>query len=258
MKALFSHTKTDLRGAGLPLIAVVTAVVLTGGFSEFFSCAVGVVVSALLLVLILRNKADGMEIKLGSSFFAVALIALFYLVTPLYAVDRGMAFLGFVKFLPVVLFAVLLMQKESYVPSLRRLLPLLAATAGLASLLLMAVGAIGFSVAGRMAGFFQYPNSFAAFLMVGALTALAAPDRRLTDLLLAGLLIILILLTGSRAVLVLMVLFAVILLFARRGMSKRARIIAAVCVAVCAAAVVLLYPLLSQNELFSRFFSLSV
>lgn len=252
--ALLSEIKEYFKASGPCLTVLLIALVLTGGFIDCWSCVIGAAVSAVLLYLIIKNKT--LKLRFNLTFCAVLIIALFYLLTSFYGVDGGESLIGFVRFLPVPLFAALLMQNDAYAKSVRSLLPYIAAGLGLISLPLMLIPSLGFSVDGRLGGFFQYPNTFAALLMVGELLLLAKPQKRIPDIVCALLLFGLIVLTQSRAVFVLTVLFSFVLLLI--SASKKGRIILLVAVIVLATAIVLLYPVLSKTEPFSRFLSLSV
>ena len=250
----FSKLKDNSKASGVCLTVLLTALVLTGGFIDCWSCVIGAAVSTALLYLIIKNKR--LRLCFSLTFCAVLAITLFYLLTSFYGVDGGESLIGFVRFLPVPLFAILLMQNDAYAKVVRSLLPYIAAGLGLISLPLMMISLLGFSVDGRLGGFFQYPNTFAALLMVGELLLLAKPKKRVPDIVCALLLFGLIVLTQSRAVFVLTVLFSFVLLL--MFASKKGKIILAVAVAVIAAAIVLLYPFLSRTEPFSRFLTLSV
>ena len=101
-----------------------------------------------------------------------ALLALLagYLLTPFWAVDSGMALLGFFKFLPAALFWLLLMQLG---PEVRERLFLTIPVSGITMTLLSYptrwIPALTpyFYASGRLGGFFQYSNSFALFSPAG-------------------------------------------------------------------------------------------
>jgi len=252
--AFFSGIIGDIKDTGLAFAALLTALALTGGFAEFFSIAVSAVVSVFLIICIIKNK--NLRIRFDLTLAAVLIIALFYLIASIYAVDRGSALLGFCKFMPVPLFAVLLMQREKQAEKLLRLLPYIAMITGIVSLILSFIFPKLFMTDGRQGGFFQYPNTYAAFLMTAELLALSRTDNKTLNYSCAAALFLLIILTQSRAVFVLTVVFSLIILFIKG--AKKQRIILGVSVGALAVAVILLYPLLSQNEFFGRFLSLSV
>lgn len=251
---IINDIKKNTPDSGMALAALLTALVLTGGFSEFTSCVISAAVSVMLIAVILRGGSMRIQFDLTSA--SVILTALFYLLSAFYGVDGGMALLGFIKFLPVILFLLLLMQKSSYIAGLTALLPYIALVLGLLSLVLMWLNVPGFSVDGRMAGFFQYPNTFAMFLLIGELLALNNSKSDKAQAVIAAALFVMILLTQSRAVFVLAVIFTLLALFGL--FAKKARIILAVAVVAAAVIIWLLYPLLKENEFIGRFLSLSV
>ncbi len=172
-----------------------------------------------------------------------ALLALLagYLLTPFWAVDSGMALLGFFKFLPAALFWLLLMQLG---PEVRERLFLTIPVSGITMTLLSYptrwIPALTpyFYASGRLGGFFQYSNSFALFLLLGIIPLAFQKKRRF--LCLAGILVLLfgILATGSRTVFVLTVLIFLWLCLTR----KRLRIPLMLLLAACVAAALLLWP----------------
>ena len=249
-----SRIKENSKIAGPSAAILLTALLLTGGFIDFWCCVIGVLTAAILLYVIIKNR--GLRLRFNLSFLAVSVTALFYLLTALYGVDGGESLIGFARFLPVPLFLILLMQDDCYAQALKKLLPYIAAALGLISLPLMLIPSLGFSVDGRLGGFFQYPNTFAAFMMTGLLLLLANRDKTVPDIVCAVLLFVLILLTQSRAVFVLTVIFAFVLLL--MTVSKKGRIVMIVAAAVLIGALILFYPFFSCTEPFSRFVSLSV
>ena len=168
-----------------------------------------------------------------------------------------MAFVGFLKFLPVLLYMLLLMQDKGIKEHLIALLPYVALALGVLSLVLVFIPATRdyFTVSDRLAGFFQYPNTFALFLLVGELTALSKEKLKPIDIISALLLIILLLFTGSRAVFILAVFSNVLIIFFRKG--KKVKILLGIVVAVLAVAVLLMLPLFNNSEIFSRYFTIS-
>lgn len=95
-------------------------------------------------------------------------IVFMYLLTCLWAVDRGMAFGGFIHFLPVLLFYLLLCRNLESKERIVEFLPVLGCLMTLFSFIMMQFSVFQefVSVAGRLAGFFQYPNTYALFMLV--------------------------------------------------------------------------------------------
>lgn len=232
------------------------ALLLSGGFNEYISCALSVIISVLLIIKTVKSKAFIVDINLTS--VSVAVIVLFYLISCFYAIDSGIAFVGFLKFLPVLLYMLLLMQDSEQRTSVISSLPYMALILGALSLVLMYIPVTSdyFTVSDRMAGFFQYPNTFALFLLVGELILLGKEKLKLLDVIFAVVLVALMLFTGSRAVFVLAVISNILIIFFRKG--KKTKIILCAVIAALVIAVLALYPLLKDNEIFSRYFTISL
>lgn len=231
------------------------SLVLSGGFNEYVGCVMSAIISVLLIVKIAQNR--NLVVNINITSLSIAVITLLYLISCFYAIDSGMAFVGFLKFLPVLLYMLLLMQDKGIKEHLIALLPYVALALGVLSLVLVFIPATRdyFTVSDRLAGFFQYPNTFALFLLVGELTALSKEKLKPIDIISALLLIILLLFTGSRAVFILAVFSNVLIIFFRKG--KKVKILLGIVVAVLAVAVLLMLPLFNNSEIFSRYFTIS-
>lgn len=231
------------------------SLVLSGGFNEYVGCVLSAIISVLLIVKIAQNR--NLVVNINITSLSIAVITLLYLISCFYAIDSGMAFVGFLKFLPVLLYMLLLMQDKGIKERLIALLPYVALALGVLSLVLMYIPVTKdyFTVSDRLAGFFQYPNTFALFLLVGELTALSKEKLKPIDIISALLLIILLLFTGSRAVFILAVFSNVLIIFFRKG--KKVKIFLGIVVAVLAVAVLLMLPLFNNSEIFSRYFTIS-
>lgn len=231
------------------------SLVLSGGFNEYVGCVLSAIISVLLIVKIAQNR--NLVVNINITSLSIAVITLLYLISCFYAIDSGMAFVGFLKFLPVLLYMLLLMQDKGIKEHLIALLPYVALALGVLSLVLVFIPSTRdyFTVSDRLAGFFQYPNTFALFLLVGELTALSKEKLKPIDIISALLLIILLLFTGSRAVFILAVFSNVLIIFFRKG--KKVKILLGIVVAVLAVAVLLMLPLFNNSEIFSRYFTIS-
>lgn len=231
------------------------SLVLSGGFNEYVGCVLSAIISVLLIVKIAQNR--NLVVNINITSLSIAVITPLYLISCFYAIDSGMAFVGFLKFLPVLLYMLLLMQDKGIKERLIALLPYVALALGVLSLVLMYIPITKdyFTVSERMAGFLQYPNTFALFLLVGELTALSKEKLKPIDIISALLLIILLLFTGSRAVFILAVFSNVLIIFFRKG--RKNKIILCTVLAALVLAVLLLLPLLKSNEIFSRYFTIS-
>ena len=173
--------------------------VLVGGFNDYASCLIS---SALLIHLIVRIfKNRELHIKLNLTALAVAVMTVFYGIVCFWAIDLGMAFVGFLKFLPILIYSVCLWQSGGK-ERLLKILPYFAAV-------LVIVSSIGslippvkdlFLVSERLSGFFQYPNTFALFLLVSELLLLEKTRFKIIDYITLAVLVGGLLYTGSRTV----------------------------------------------------------
>lgn len=172
----------------------------SGIYYEYQSCVLSIVLLLLLWKEVKRNKEFKWKKNYLAFFFPA--LPLFYLLSAIWAVDSQMALLGFLKYLPIGIFSVLIMQTSQMRQQILDALPL----AGVGLVLLSAAGSLVpvlseyLVVNGRLAGTFQYPNTFALFLLIALLYLLH--QRRFDKKCAAQALVLLagILATGSRTV----------------------------------------------------------
>ena len=198
-----AREETSSRGLAAVTVA---APFLAGMYYEPASA----LVSLYLIVWLIRCgiKNDALTIRWSAPLIASAATALAYLLAGLWGVDRGMAPVGFVKFLPLPLYALALAQlTEKQRAEIMDLLPLSGAIMTVSSLLLglIPVAREYFCAGDRLSGFFMYPNTYALFLLLGITVLMMRPRWGWKDwcLLLAAL--IGIALSGSRTVVVVLV-----------------------------------------------------
>lgn len=155
-----------------------------------------------------KGRKKEIRIAVDWNLLAFGVLAASHLLVSLWAVDSGMALLGFVKFLPLFLFYLYVSGVEEEREKVIAQLPMLGALMTLFSFLMMQFPVFEkwVSVAGRLAGFFQYPNTYAVFLLVCLIIVLYRFDRthvNLFDALYAAAALFGIYMSGSRAVYVL-------------------------------------------------------
>ena len=181
------------------------------------------VISVLLFLCLIRHKK--LAIRVNVSSVAIFAISLFYALSATWAVDGGIAVWGAVKHLPAVLFALCLMQ-EKREERLRLLkdIPWLGAAMVTVSFALQFVPLLGdyFNISGRLGGFFQYPNTFACFLLLGLIVLLAEElptDNRYLRTVCSIILSFGLLESESRAVMIIAIPMLLILLLIRKSLK---------------------------------------
>ena len=150
----------------LMMTCLIAAGLLGGGYFVSVSALTGIFMTGILFYRMYWKKEITLARDLNLAAFAVLIFS--YLIVSIWAVDSGMALTGFIKFLPLLLFYVLASGQQEEWEKMISLLPLLGSLMTLFSFLMMQfpVYEEWVSVAGRLAGFFQYPNTYALFMLV--------------------------------------------------------------------------------------------
>lgn len=188
-----------------------------GGFFTYLSAVTAAVLLANLIFLLLQNKQ--LRFRLNAGSFAAILLSAAYLLTPLWAADKGMAVFGIVRYGCIILYVLNLMQ---YGPTQRGMLlslvPLSGALMTVLSCLLLPFSATAAAVTvnGRLAGFMQYPNTFAVWLLAGLVLQSTRAEHKKQDAVIGAILILGIVLTGSRTAFIMLVAALVLIAIAKR------------------------------------------
>lgn len=166
MKKILNDNKKTL-GMLLLLFMILTPF-WVGIYFEYESC----IVSCMLTVLLFAawHEKGSLIFHWNDVSMAILLVVIFYGLSCLWAVDPGMAILGFFKYLPMLPFLLLIFQlEERERMQLLRQIPWTAVVMVVLSMLLSVIPALrGYLlVDGRQGGFFQYPNTFAVYLLIG-------------------------------------------------------------------------------------------
>ncbi len=172
---------------------------LAGGFHTYMAAMTAIILLADLFRMICVRRH--LNIAMSISVVTCVVIVLGYCLTPFWAADRGMAVWGIPRCCPVLLLSILLMQypddqkKHCFI-----LIPICGAVMTIASCILWCIPATQdfVMINGRLSGFLQYPNTFAAFLLAGIAVLAMTPGKKVPLLLLGFVLIAGILLSGSR------------------------------------------------------------
>lgn len=183
-----------------------------GGFHVFVSC----IFSAFLFgyLLYLTSKSPGITIRINDTLLAVCVLLVSYLLSSIWAVDSGMAIFGFWKFLPILPFLLIIMQLDGEQKrELLKTVPLSGCIMVLISFPLHLIPQLKeyFTVAGRLSGFFQYPNSFAIFLLAGLIIVSQYYENKKIIAAFSALLVFGVFESGSRIVFAFLILTVVLL-----------------------------------------------
>lgn len=206
-------------------VVLYAALWCVGIFHEYLSCLLSVVLLVWLCLYLRRERRLTVSVTLTA--IAVAVLMVGYALSPLWAVDGGEAVFGFYKFLPIPLYLLVLMQQPQGRERAIAGLPYMLTVTTVISVGLMYIPGLEtyFAVAGRLSGPLQYPNTFAALLLVAELLLLTKDRWRWWDFGCIAVLLFGILYTGSRTVLIVAAASNVAALLINR--NKRIRWIAA-------------------------------
>lgn len=190
---------------------------LSGGFYAYLAPAVSVF---LLCCLIAQYRKSGsLRLYMNETLAAVTALLIAGAMSPLWGADSGMSAYGAVKALPLVLYVLLLMQCDGAErESAYALLPLCGAIMTLLCAALRFVPAFeGYvTVNHRLAGFFEYPNAYAAFLLVCLAISGTAKARPRFGAVIDALLVLGVFGSGSRTAFALMLLLIPAMMIVRR------------------------------------------
>ena len=203
------------------MTCIVIVGILGGGYYVSVSAVTGIVLTGVLFYRMYVKKRITAAWDLNMAAFAVLVFG--YLLS--WAVDSGMALMGVVKFLPLLLFYVLVSgltdEREKMIASL----PMLGCLMTAFSFVMMQFEVFEqwVSVAGRLSGFFQYPNTYALFMLICLILVMWRFDYKKIDWLdiVYGVAAVFgIIMSGSRTVFVLTAV-AVIWVFAAKSSGKK-------------------------------------
>ena len=176
-----------------------------GLFYEFASYLAQILILAILSIKLIKTKKC--KLYLNWSSLMLAVISAGYLFTCIYAVDKGMAILGFLKFTIPLTFGFLLMQysKEETIEMMSPI-PIAGAIMVMLSVLFKYIPFLPnefYLANGRMMGFFQYSNTFALFLLIGIIYTGYCKQSKIKVIIYNIVLLLGIFISGCRTVLIL-------------------------------------------------------
>lgn len=191
-----------------------------GMYYEFCGAVVAAAIAVVLLWRLTQTGSLKFEWSIGTVLCVLFLMG--YIITIPYAVDSGMAFLGVFRILWILLF--LLGYKQLKAPEKEKIFH----TIPLTGFLMCMVGFAAYFIPvlkkymyanNRLGGGFQYPNTFALFLLTGIILLCSKKQLKKVEYLFIAALLAGICLSGSRTVFVLTVLTFFILIIKNRNLK---------------------------------------
>lgn len=189
----------------------------------FTALTVGFIIMIFGIILII--KKGEVVIPKGINYYLLLFIALSYLFVILIAIDKGLAFLGFLKILVVPAFLFLLFQsnykenKTIYYGTIPLSASIMTILSGVV-FFIPRLSSFFYGSGKRLGGFFQYPNTFALFLLLGIIIILFKEKIKVSDYIMMLILLIGIFITGSRTIFILL-LFALVFCFIKNKSARR-------------------------------------
>lgn len=176
-------------------------------FGLFFPWTAAAVSAVLIAALLLRLKYNQLNCSHSPVLIATSGLVLCLLLGSVWGTDHGMAAVGAVQFLPLPLFVLSLEQlsseqRDALIPAVWQGACAMVPLALILSLIFPEEG--WFLVSGRQAGFFQYPNTYALYLLCGVVALLFGRPPRFGPIPWIVELVLGIALSGSRTVFILM------------------------------------------------------
>lgn len=195
-----------------------------GLFYEYIGCIFGGILGIFFVYLSMKKKHMSFYINMES--LSISIIVVMYLITCIYGVDAGMGYIGFSKNAAIFFFFCNAMQlSQEQRKEMLNAIPMIGS-------IMTVIGVVSYGIeplhqflfiADRMGGFFQYPNVFAVFCLVGMILLLDRKHIGKEGSIQGVQLIFLMLgifLSGSRSVFLLMLGVCVVLTVRRKNMRK--------------------------------------
>lgn len=197
---------------------------LIGVFFEWTACLCSVVFISYLIKKYYTDKK--IEIPLGIPLLSYSVIFLGYVLSDFWAIDSYAAFFGVLKFMPIVLFYLVISQDKGRKKNMLRMVPYSGAFMTILAFCLKPVKAFHtyFYNADRLTGFFQYANTYALFLLIGIILILFSEKISVQKIIVLLILLLGIFESGSRTVFVLTILSVLIISVCRKEIRKTALI----------------------------------
>ncbi len=212
-----------------------------------------IVLIGLMLLKIYKNKKIVLTKDL--KFILICIWSISYLITAVYSVDTELSILGFLKFFTVPIFILTIMQYEYTKEERDKWFNIISEIGAVMVIICVFFAVIGkydvFFYQNRLAGFFNYANSFAMFLLVGFIIIGFKEKLKIIDFFVMSLLLIGIILANSRSIMIISIFaFVIILIFSR--LAKKSKLITIGLVAIISLATVCIVGTLGVNNRLSE------
>ena len=208
---------------------------LGGGYFVFTSA--GLTVSLLIILLLEICRSKKYIVAVDMNLLSIIVMVGMYLVVSLWAVDSGMALIGFVKFFPVFLWTIYICRHSEIREQMIHAIPYIGSLMTLFSFIMMQFDVFKgwVSVSGRLAGFFQYPNTYAIFMLVSMIIAVEEflyKKQEAWNVFNIAASVVGIFLSGSRMVYVLFILILLLFLIRKQKTRKLVVVITGLGIAI--------------------------
>lgn len=203
-------------------VLIAIAPFFVGIFYEWTSVLLSIFLIGYLLHCYYHNGK--VRVPKSITLLSTTVIVCAYGLSVFWAVDHGMAVMGIVKFLPLPLFVLAIAQVEAvHRQELLELLPLAGFVMTLLSWGFSFIPECNayFMINKRLGGFFQYPNTFALYLLLGIIILVTEEQWDRKEILLLIGLLTGIALSGSRTVFILLIITVIVFLFILKDKKKK-------------------------------------
>lgn len=190
---------------------------LAGGYYTYLSFPVSLFLVLWIAFTVKRNGE--FRFWLSDAVIAIGAIVIAYGLTAFWAVDQGMAWWGLVKHIPLFLFVLAIMQlSENDTHILLDYVPISGGIMTAISIPLQFISALSERISpnGRLAGFFEYPNTYALYLLIGVIVLLTRKYIKKRDFVCFSVLLFGVFLSGSRTTFLLLIMAIAVICCVRR------------------------------------------
>ncbi len=196
---------------------------ISGGYFHYVSSLLSVFLILIYIYLLFKEKKIIIGINLNTLTLFIFII--FYLLSSFWAIDSSMSIYGFIKFFPVLLFYLIIHYVNDDKKTIIKNIPVIGCTMTILSFICMQLNLLDgiVSVNHRLAGFMQYPNTYALFMLVCFILSIDSLDiDKKNKISFIHIMISLfgIVMSGSKAIYILTFISLFILLFSKKSLRK--------------------------------------